>query len=142
MNLENIIICLEQKIIFIKNIVNFSKQLEVKSQQEDIDFEDVLTKRLQSMERIDKCDFLINRYLSESEDADDVVTIRGIISGNITATEPRFNTVLEHAKEYREMLQRARTIDNNAISIVKERHCELKGIINEKYPIRTKMFSK
>lgn len=60
--------CLEQKKLFIVTILDITIQLQVKSKNKIVDFGDLLTKRQIAMDRITKCDALVNSTLAEFDD--------------------------------------------------------------------------
>lgn len=67
---KTVTICLEQKVTLFTNMLNISKQIEVQTRQSQIILDDLLAKRQTMMDRIDKCNDLIDRqlsYLSEAE---------------------------------------------------------------------------
>ncbi|MEG2814057.1 MAG: hypothetical protein RSA79_05595, partial [Oscillospiraceae bacterium] len=65
MSLQQIKACLEQKNIFITNIINITNQIIVLSSQPIVNLENLLNERQNNMDRIDKCNALIE---SSSED--------------------------------------------------------------------------
>ncbi len=132
MGYDYIKICLEQKNIFMTNIVNFTKQLEVKSQQEEIDFEDILSKRKENMDRIDKCNVMIQDKLKDFP-LEKQQLITDIING-ITPAEQcqdEFVVLAELAANYRSMLNQALSLDKSATISATNRYHDLKGKLSE-----------
>ncbi|HHW45592.1 MAG TPA: hypothetical protein GXX17_01605 [Clostridiales bacterium] len=74
---ETLLTCMQQKLIFITQFSNLTKQMEVRSRQEDIDLGDLLQRRQNLLERIGKCDELISKTLQDSGSPQ----LRGIVSG-------------------------------------------------------------
>lgn len=59
-----VITCLQQKVTLFTDMLNLSKQIEVQTRQEEIILDDLLAKRKTLMDRIDKCNALVERQLS------------------------------------------------------------------------------
>lgn len=57
--LDSLLECLEQKKLLLENIVDLTRQIEVRCLQPEIDLEDFLEKRGGFMMRVDKCERLI-----------------------------------------------------------------------------------
>lgn len=129
MNYDNIIICLEQKNLFITNIVNFTKQLEIKAQQDDVDFEDILLKRQDAMQRIDKCNQLINKELEETS-VDEANIIKAIIKEPGSSNNDEYAKIKELSLIYIELLSCANELDKKAMSLVSEKYNAIKSILN------------
>lgn len=62
-DLESVIICLEQKKIFVTDILDVTKQIEVQSRQEDMEIDKLIEQRQIRIQRIKKCDELIKEKL-------------------------------------------------------------------------------
>lgn len=62
---KDILECLEQKKILMEQILNLTKQMEVQSLQESMDLSPLLEQRALLMQRVDKCNQLINTKLDE-----------------------------------------------------------------------------
>ena len=56
---EQIILCIQQKLVLMTNILNISKQVEVRCSQPEIELGNLLQKRKLFMDRIDKCNGLL-----------------------------------------------------------------------------------
>ena len=61
--IQSIIECLEQKKLLITETLNITKQIEVQSKQEDVDVEELVDKRQILIDRMKKCDVLINKNI-------------------------------------------------------------------------------
>lgn len=127
MDYNNIKICLEQKNIFMTNIANLTKQIEVKANQEEIDFEDVLVKRQENMQRIDKCNKMIDENLKElsSIEKEQVVkALRGEVEGDYKTAILKEISLL--SKNYTTLLERAIELDKIARECTINRYNETK----------------
>ncbi len=62
---ESILLCLEQKSIFATDVLNITKQIEVQSNQEELDLDELLEQRQSRIQRMMKCDELIQTKLSD-----------------------------------------------------------------------------
>lgn len=132
MDYNNIKICLEQKNIFMTNIVNLTKQIEVKAKQEEIDFEDVLVKREENMQRIDKCNKLIDDNLKDllSNEKEQVINaLRGEIGEECQT--PILKEISLLAKNYSALLERAIELDKMARECTVNRYNETKQKLSE-----------
>ncbi len=65
MSIQEIAACLEQKKILLTKVMNLTKQIQVRSRQEEIDLEDFLEQRVPYMERAKKCDDLIAHIIQQ-----------------------------------------------------------------------------
>lgn len=65
MPIQEIATCLEQKKILLTKVMNLTKQIQVRSRQEEIDLEDFLEQRVPYMERAKKCDDLISHMIQQ-----------------------------------------------------------------------------
>lgn len=74
---ETLLTCMQQKLIFITQFSNLTKQMEVRSRQEEINLGDLLQRRQNLLDRIDKCDKLMAKTLKAADSPE----LRMIISG-------------------------------------------------------------
>jgi len=133
MSIENIAICFEQKNLFMTKIINITKQLEVKSKQDEVDFENLLAERQECMNRIDKCNQAINSYTDALENEIDKKVIKDFLSNSHVDFElyPQLQFLKEHSIRYKELVQHALSIDNIATSILNDRYVNLRDKVND-----------
>lgn len=131
LDIEKITICLEQKVLFMTSIYNTTKQIEVKSRQEEIQFQDVLNERANSISRIDKCDSLIAQTIAESDDEQAISIVKDILASHdetvIGEIPEEYAKIAKLAAEYRKMLAGAVKLDTIAVKATRERHAEVKN---------------
>lgn len=131
LDIEKITICLEQKVLFMTSIYNTTKQIEVKSRQEEIQFQDVLNERANSISRIDKCDSLIAQTIAESDDEQAISIVKDILASHdedvIVEIPEEYAKIAKLAAEYRKMLAGAVKLDKIAVKATRERHAEVKN---------------
>lgn len=131
LDIEKITICLEQKVLFMTSIYNTTKQIEVKSRQEEIQFQDVLNERANSISRIDKCDSLIAQTIAESDDEQAISIVKDILASRdetvIGEIPEEYAQIAKLAAEYRKMLAGAVKLDTIAVKATRERHAEVKN---------------
>lgn len=128
--IDKLILCFQQKNLFITNILNITKQLEVKTENQEVDFEDLLERRGDFMGRIDKCTALekatIN-CLDDSEKSD----IINILSFKESAHE---NERLAHLSTlvltYDNTLKTLVVADKVAVDKLKVRHSLARDQVN------------
>lgn len=129
--IKKIKICLEQKIIFITNFSDLSKQIEVKSMQEDVIFDNLFERRQTCMERIDKCNALIDSTINDLSDLD-----KDTMLAVINCTMPdqdcpeELVELLTLTLRYKELLVIASESNKLALETFSSRHSELRNVLN------------
>ena len=83
---DKVKICFEQKKILLVKIMNLTKQLEARSKQPNIHFEDLPQQRQIYIDRIKKCEKLLSTYINELPD-DQSNRMKNIMSGNVPKCE-------------------------------------------------------
>lgn len=124
---ENLLICLQQKNIFVTNLIDYTKQLEVKAQAETVDYEDVLEKRQGCMSRIDKCDSMISSMLLEVSSKEQE-KLRQVLDAAVTETECEdvLIPILAEVQKYKSGLKRLKELNDGVMIKTKQRHEEVK----------------
>lgn len=84
--LESILECLRQKEILITNSLDLTKQIEVQSKQEEIEIDNLITNRQTMIDRMAKCDALIEKLLSEF-DEEERIEWQNIILHKVVKTD-------------------------------------------------------
>jgi hypothetical protein len=130
--MEQLILCLEQKIILLTKILNITKQIEVRSAQPEIELEDFLEQRGVFIERLNKCNTLINSIISELPSAQKSRTKMLL---NLQASESDCNSdeqkILKLSKKCSELIKRITDLDTVAHQRIKKERDELMEKINE-----------
>ena len=132
MSNDQIIACLEQKVILLTKILDLTKQIEVRCTQPDIVLDNFLTQRGAYMERIDKCDRLIRSLISQLPDEDDQKRLRQLIDAKeeVQVFSEEEKTIVHLCKECRSLIQHATAIDRCANQSLKKQYDSLKDKIN------------
>ena len=79
---KDILECLEQKRILMEQILNITKQMEVQAMEESINLGDLLDQRGLLMQRVDKCNLLIQSRLEE-QSPQDQERVRAVLAQQI-----------------------------------------------------------
>ncbi|MEG0894841.1 MAG: hypothetical protein RSE93_03940 [Oscillospiraceae bacterium] len=121
-SIEKIISCLEQKNIFLNNIINLTKQIQVKVTNDEIEFENIIQQRQNNMDKCDKCDDLIKSTLNEFP-ANQKQELAKVLSNN---ESDYFNDIKLLVKKQIELIHIAYELDNVTSAVVNKRYDNLK----------------
>lgn len=133
---EKILLCLEQKNLLMKDILNLTKRIEVKASQEEVILDGVLADRQNRIDRLIKCDKLISDEMASVDD-ESKSHLRDLLAGKtevaIGETETKMVELVNGTKAY---LSRTLEIDKSAMAILQQKREEariaLVEINNEK----------
>ena len=133
---EKILLCLEQKNLLMKDILNLTRRIEVKAAQEEVVLDGPLAERQNRIDRLIKCDKLISDEMASIDD-ESKSHLRDLLSGKtevaIGETETKMVELVNGTKTY---LSRTLEIDKSAMSILQQKREEariaLVEINNEK----------
>lgn len=129
--IDFIIICLEQKKLFIKDILDITKQIEVQSRQEEMEMDDLVTQRQVRIDRLQKCDNLIDekvKTLDKKQREKWEKLVVGKADGFDNDDEQKAFALMLSTKE---MLERINTLDNKAKENLQEQYEEAKRQLAE-----------
>lgn len=127
--IDRIIKCLEQKNLFIVNILDITKQVEVRAQNDVADFENLLTQRGEFMQRIDKCSALIAASV-DSVDESIRWKVASVLAGK-ASDDSGLSSMSALVKKYQAALAELVKADAVARTFVEKRHAELQDKVNE-----------
>lgn len=139
---SNLMIALEQRNIYMEKILNITKQLTVKAEHSEkrediqdfqgleIDFQNLLDIRLESMNKIDKCNLMIknemNTYPKETYDVLDSVLSQAFSGEKLPQG---FERVQALVADYYDMLSRTKKLDIEAVEKVSKAYAVVKSKI-------------
>ncbi len=129
--IDFIIICLEQKKLFIKDILDITKQIEVQSRQEEMEMDELVTQRQVKIDRLKKCDNLIDekvKTLDKKQREKWEKLVIGKADGFDNDDEQKAFAIMLSAKE---MLGRINTLDNKAKENLQKQYEEAKRHLSE-----------
>lgn len=129
--LSKLIVCFEQKNIFITNILDITKQLHVKTENDDVDFEDLLDKRGELMQRIDKCSALIKTTIDVLDDDNKAIIGRILAEEPPSDSDDRLVALHTLVCKYNAALHALTVSDKLTVESLKVRHSILKDKVNE-----------
>lgn len=95
---KNILDCLEQKKLLMTESLNLTKQLEVQSKHEEDEVSEIVDRRQILIDRMKKCDLLINKSLDEMEDLNNREQWVAVLADNEIQTD---DEMLKKAMEYK-----------------------------------------
>ncbi|MGX8702365.1 hypothetical protein [Caproiciproducens sp.] len=130
---ENIIACLDQKVILLTQIWDLTKQIDLRCTQDDIQLDGLLEQRGVFIDRINKCNDLIGRLTAELP-PEQRERVTELLNGKGTeedcGSEEERHT-LKLSKEYHFILQKAAVLDQSARGKLRKRCDELREKINQ-----------
>lgn len=130
-NCEQILLCLEQKSLLMKDIMNLTKRIEVEARQEEFDLNPLLADRQNRIERIIKCDKLISDELG-SLDSDAKNHLKELLDGNEGAAGSEAEMkMVEAVLTTKNYLNRTREIDKSAMAILVQKREEARAALVE-----------
>ena len=129
--MKEILTCLEQKVILLTEILNLTKQIEVRSKENDIELDNFLDQRGIYIVRVNKCDDLI-LSLSKSLPLEQQTRLQQILHAEYSEDECSKEELplLKLSIECTELLQRTAVIDKSARDAIQEQCNELREKIN------------
>lgn len=130
--MKEILTCLEQKVILLTEILNLTKQIEVRSKEPDIELDNFLEQRGAYIVRVNKCDNLISR-LSKELPAEQKNRLQQILHAELSQKECNDEELLllNLSKDCTSLLQRAAVLDKSARDAIQEQCNELREKINQ-----------
>ncbi len=121
---EKIMLCLEQKNLLMKDVLNLTKRIEVKAAQEEVVLDALLADRQNRIDRLIKCDKLISDEMA-SVDNESRAHLRDLLAGKsevaIGETETKMAELVNSTKAY---LSRTLEIDKSAMAILQQKREE------------------
>lgn len=127
---EEIIACLEQKVVLMTKILDLTKQIEVRCRQPRIALDDFLDRRRTYMGRVDKCNHLISVLLADCSE-DGRARLRKLMAGGAVGGETEEERKIEGlAAKSRMIAQRATAVDRDANEELRRRYNEVRKELN------------
>lgn len=129
---HTLVMCLEQKVILLTNILDLTKQIEVQAAEEDAQLDALITQRQAAMGRIDKCCALIDQLLEELPEAERSTwnTLLGGQAGPAGGNADE-ETAHQLSVQYRNLLSKVAELDKRANEILRRQHTELQELLNQ-----------
>lgn len=130
--MKEIVTCLEQKVILLTEILNLTKQIEVRSKELDIEMDNFLDQRGAYIVRVNKCDDLI-LHLSKELSVEQQNRLQQILHAELSEKECSEEelALLQLSKDCTTLLQKAAVIDKSARDAIQEQCNELRVKINQ-----------
>lgn len=133
---EKILLCLEQKNLLMKDILNLTRRIEVKAAQEEVVLDAPLAERQNRIDRLIKCDKLISDEMA-SIDNESKAHLRDLLAGKAeVAADENETKMVELVNGTKSYLSRTLEIDKSAMAILQQKREEariaLVEINNEK----------
>lgn len=133
MSTENIIACLDQKIILLTQIWDLTKQIETRCMQADIELDNFLEQRGVFITRINKCNDLIARLTQElpPEQQERMAQLlqTEVAEDNCGSEEERH--ILQLSRECQAILHKAAVLDQSARNKIQAQCDDLREKINQ-----------
>lgn len=133
MSTENIIACLDQKIILLTQIWDLTKQIETRCMQADIELDNFLEQRGVFITRINKCNDLIARLTQElppeQQERMEQLLQTEVADENCGSEEERH--ILKLSRECQAILHKAAVLDQSARNKIQAQCDELREKINQ-----------
>ncbi|GEM_PF-909273 len=139
MSNEQLIPCMEQKVILLTKILDLTKQIEVRCKQNEILIDELLQMRKGYLSRVEKCNFLIDKILAEaqSDETDRLSELLAAKVGEHGCSDDEL-TLLRCAKRSKELSHAIIRINKNAQNRLNAGYETLKSyIIDETSKKRT-----
>lgn len=133
MSTENIIACLDQKIILLTQIWDLTKQIETRCMQADIELDNFLEQRGVFITRINKCNDLIARLTQklppEQQERMAQLLQTEVADENCGSEEERH--ILKLSRECQAILHKAAVLDQSARNKIQTQCDDLREKINQ-----------
>lgn len=129
---EQIVLCVQQKLVLMTNILNLSKQIEVRCSQPEIELGNLLQDRKVYMDRIDKCNSLLSKLTSELP-SDEKERVEHLLSGKAEPEDcsKEERSILQSVQKYNGYLQQAIALDKDASKFMQKQCDEMRANINK-----------
>lgn len=116
---QDIWVCLEQKKILMEQILNVTKQMEVQSLEETVDLDLLLEQRGQLMQRVDKCNVLIQSKI-ELQDPSEQERLRSLVSLRLAeeACSPEEKRALDLVSEINTLYRQAAALNRSTLDLL------------------------
>ena len=118
-----IVTCLQQKIVIMKNILDITKEIEVQANQPELALGDLLVTRENWIERVDKCDRLIQQELSSLPE-ETIAQWDCLLTDKPCSLEEE--DIRQMVAEFRGYLQRVLEIDKRTMVVLNEQKNKMK----------------
>ena len=129
---NQIIACLEQKVILMTKVLDLTKQIQVRSKQPDIDLEDFLNQRASYMKRVQKCSDLISsltKQLSPEQQKRMMQILNSTVSEEDCDGEEL--TILTLTQNISALFQRTASLDKSAYEAIKNQYNLVREKLNQ-----------
>lgn len=121
---REIMICLEQKSILLTDILNLTKQIEVRCREPEIELEHLLEQRGSLMERVEKCSLLLKSLAGQlpSSQQPRALSILDCSMEDKTSCDEEEQKALQLSIQCRSLFQRAAALDRSARESVQSQY--------------------
>lgn len=132
MSNNQIVLCMQQKLILITSILNITKQIEVRCSQPEIELGNLLQKRQLFMGRIDKCNALISK-LTDELPPKEKERMQQLLSGKAEETSCNEDEliILQSSQKFKDYLEQSIVLDTNATQSMRKQYDKMKITINK-----------
>ena len=129
---NEIVICLEQKVILLTKVLDLTKQIQVRSRQPDIELDDFLDQRASYMKRVHKCNELISS-ITEQFPLEQQERIERVLNSEVSEKECLEDEllILTLTKKSILLLQRTASIDKSAYEAIREQYNTVRDKLNQ-----------
>jgi len=129
---DEIVICLEQKVILLTKVLDLTKQIQVRSRQPDIELDDFLDQRASYMKRVHKCNELISS-ITEQFPLEQQERIERVLNSEVSEKECLEDEllILTLTKKSILLLQRTASIDKSAYEAIREQYNTVRDKLNQ-----------
>lgn len=133
---NEIMVCLEQKEILLTQILNLTKQIEVRCNEPEVELEHFLDQRSLLMQRVDKCNDVIAHQLSEltpAQQSRSKLLLALKIDKQDCSDEER--AALELVARCNSLFQRAAVLNKSANDEMQQQYKEVKEKIKQTHKV-------
>ncbi|NLG93353.1 MAG: hypothetical protein GX485_07355 [Clostridiales bacterium] len=131
--MDEIIACLEQKVLLLTKIWNLTKQIEVRCMEPEVELDQLLDLRGIYIERVNKCNSLIQKltknFSAEQQEHLTRIFRQDLSDEQCNSDEER--KILKLTRDCAEILQKAGALDKAARETLNKQCMELKEKINQ-----------
>jgi len=129
---DEIVVCLEQKVILLTKVLDLTKQIQVRSKQSDIELDDFLEQRASYMKRVHKCNDLISS-ITEQIPPNEQKRFNQVLNSEIPEKECNDDEllVLDLTKKSTQLLQRTAFLDKSAYEAIKAQYNSVRDKLNQ-----------
>lgn len=116
---QEFLVCLEQKKILMEQILNVTKQMEVQSLEESLELDGLLEQRGLLMQRVDKCNVLIQSKI-ELCAPNEQVRLRSLMSAQVEedSCSPEEQKALTLVKDINVMFRQAAALNRSTLDFL------------------------